>query len=451
MNQKIHSIDEALDFLYHSRPHGQVKLGLDRIQHLLELLGNPHQEYKTIHIAGTNGKGSTARIMGTLLQTVHSRVGTNFSPHLVQFSERIRLNGDMISDADITQTLNAILPAIQRMDRMEEEMRPSFFEIITAMAFFWFAQKDVQVAVMEVGLGGRFDATNVILPEVSIITSIGKDHMQTLGDTLSKIAFEKAGIIKPKRPVVCGAKPLEAVQMIQKRAEEMDSPCFFLGKDFRCIPEQLSVNHNQFLYESNGLLPNDLTSVPYTLCLNGINQMENASLAITAFCIYCDRNDIPWTPTDLVKPLSQISWEGRFELLSKNPPIIVDGAHNEPGVIELVKNWDLYFRGQSCCLLTGILSDKDTVHMSQTLQKIANFVVVTAPKAPRPSNPRAAYDCFLPFFSPDRCLYEEDIEKALDIALTHTSSNCPLLICGSLYLVGYVRNYTISRLMNSAQ
>ena len=451
MNQKIHTIDEALGFLYHSRPHGQVKLGLDRIQYLLDLIGNPHQEYQTIHIAGTNGKGSTTRILGTLLQTIHSRVGTNFSPHLVHFSERIRLNGEMISDEEITQTLNALLPAIQKMERMEEEMKPSFFEIITAMAFFWFAQKKVQVAVMEVGLGGRFDATNVILPEVSIITSIGKDHIHTLGDTLSKIAFEKAGIIKPERPVVCGAKALEAVQTIQKRAEEMESPCYFLGKDFRCIPEQLSINHNRFRYESDGLLPIAPLHLAYPFGLNGMHQMENASLAITAFHIYCDRNKISWNPTHLVKPLSKITWEGRFELLSKDPPILVDGAHNEPGVIELVNNWDQYFPGQKCCLLIGILSDKDTIRMSHVLQRIASFVVVTAPKAPRPSNPRAAYDCFLPFFSSDRCLYEEDMEKAFDIALTHASSSCPLLICGSLYLVGYVRNYAISRLAASSQ
>jgi len=437
-DRKFENIEQVIDYLYFKRPHGQVKLGMERIEYLVEKLGKPNLEYNTIHVAGTNGKGSVTRTLSTIFTEMGFTVGANYSPHLVKFNERITVNNENISDEEIVEVVNRLYPVIEEMDSISEEMKPSFFEIISAMGFEYFKMKQVDLAIIEVGLGGRYDATSVVHPDVCVITNVGFDHMKTLGNTLAKIAFEKSGIIKDFIPVVTGSEEIEALEVIREVSEEKKTRLHVLNEGFSYIDKNMKIAENVFDFSDDKYRFEDLV-----LNLNGIHQFKNCSVAIKAYIEYCVKNDIEVDENSLRNALKKVFWPGRLELVSDNPQIIVDGAHNKQGIDALVENWKTYFPGIRPILLTGMLSDKEFDEMTKKLSDLAVKVVVTEPNAPRETDTSLIVDSYKKNMPDDSVFYFKDHEsackKALELSSEVSGKGTPILVTGSLYVIGYLK------------
>jgi len=268
---------EAVQYLYNSRPYGKIKYGLYRIRELLERLGNPQESYPIVHITGTNGKGSVAAITRSILTSHGFKTGLNISPHITSFRERIQVDGRDICEDDVCKTLRKLEPFLEKMDRKGEEYAPSFFEVVTAMSFLHFREQKCDAVVLEVGLGGRFDASNVIDSSlVSVITSVGLDHTAILGDTEEKIAKEKSGIIKFNSPVVSGITRPAIRRIVSETAGRLNAPTFFYEKDFNAQGIDYAINNNTFDYRGDKTIRN------LRFRLNGEHQIVNAAVAIKA-------------------------------------------------------------------------------------------------------------------------------------------------------------------------
>jgi dihydrofolate synthase/folylpolyglutamate synthase len=267
------SYHESIQYLYNLQKHG-IKFGLDNISRLVSELGNPHNLFRTVHVGGTNGKGSTSAIAASILQSAGYNVGLFTSPHLISFTERIRINGVEITEPDVAGLAEEVRDVASRID----DFSPTFFEVVTAMALLYFSRKKIDIAVMEVGMGGRLDATNIIMPEVSVITNIGYDHKEFLGDTLREIAREKAGIIKEDIPVVAAYQDREVLDVIKMTADDKHADLYLYGRDFSSLLKSENVSGLCFDYrDSDSFAIHDLI-----LPLTGEHQMQNASLAIKA-------------------------------------------------------------------------------------------------------------------------------------------------------------------------
>jgi len=451
MEPVFKTMDEVYKFLYESRPHQQIKLGLERIFSLSRRLGYPEKTFRSVHIAGTNGKGSVTRMISAFLTQMGYTVGANYSPHLVNFSERITLNDEPISDEHLLRVLNAVYPVIAQMDQMDQKMKPSFFEIVTIMAFQYFMEEKADFASIEVGMGGRLDASNILRPEVCAITSIGFDHMKSLGNTLAKIAGEKAGIIKKNIPVVCGAIRAEAAAVIRHRARRMGSPAFFVGEGYSFYPIECAVDNNRFDYSEPGYSLKEIS-----LRLNGRHQFLNAATAICAFRRLCDRAGIVYQEETVRSVLRKITWPGRFERISTTPEIIIDGGHNPPAFEILVKAWKDYYGDKKAIFVTGILADKDYPKMIALIAPILSHVIVTEPKA----GERVQIDDVVEAFrlasrrealSGIRIELIKDHREACMRALELSGKEKPILSAGSLYLVGYIKNQFLELLLGQPQ
>ncbi|MFN3921408.1 MAG: bifunctional folylpolyglutamate synthase/dihydrofolate synthase [Caldimicrobium sp.] len=306
-----------LKWLIKHQFHG-IKPGLFRIQKLLKKLGNPHLKFFSIHVAGTNGKGSTCAILSTILTHFGLKTGLYTSPHLIKVEERFKINGEKISEDRLCELLKILYTYSQEPI--------TYFELTTALAFLYFAEEEVDIAVIETGMGGRLDATNVIKPEVSIITTIGLDHTKYLGNTLEDIAFEKAGIIKRERPVVLGNIPQNALKVILDRAELLSSPVFLYNRDFFIYPNEENWNYKG-KYSFRNL----------SLSLKGDYQGHNLALALKTLEILEERNFIQLKEEPLRKALKNVIWEGRYKKIKlSNKEVLLDCAHNSQG-IEVLK------------------------------------------------------------------------------------------------------------------
>ncbi len=306
-------LESYLAWLYQHQFHG-IKPGLFRIVKILKKLGNPHKRYPTIHIAGTNGKGSTCAILSSLLTEHNLKTGLYTSPHLFRVNERFKINNQDVSDEELLEMLKIL--------KKHTEEPITYFELTTALAFLYFAEKKVDIAVIETGLGGRLDATNVIFPEASIITTIGFDHTKYLGNTLEKIAFEKAGIIKRERPLVLGKIQKEPLKVILNRAKALYSKTFLLDEDFK-----INLKENLWNYEGKYILK-DLE-----LSLKGAFQGNNLALALKTLEILEDRGFLQIEEMKIRDALKKVNWEGRYKKISlKNKEIIIDCAHNVEGI-----------------------------------------------------------------------------------------------------------------------
>ena len=436
MTKKIFSdYQETLDYFFHSRPHGTIKLGLERIKRLLHLIGNPQTSFDALQIAGTNGKGSVTRFLSTIFTESGFKTGANYSPHLVRFNERITYNNEMISDEDIVIIANEIYEAVDTMDKISEEMKPSFFECATAMAFKYFQKKDCEIAAVEVGLGGRLDATSALNPDVTAITSINFDHVKTLGDTIEKIAFEKAGIIKSNTPMICGTDLPDAVNIIEMVAREKKAPFYRYLEDYHYFSVKNELNANEFHFQSKKLDINNLK-----LKMNGIHQMKNASTAIMAYLLYCEVKGLEYSVDVISRSFEKAYWPGRFEKISEDPIIIVDGAHNGEGIDSLIENWKIYFNAQKPILLTGMLSGKDYHTICKVLSDISDSVIITEPNSPRDTDTSLIVQEYLKHKEKQEVFYlpehKEACLKALELS---QHDNLPILITGSLYVIGYLK------------
>ncbi|WP_026766285.1 bifunctional folylpolyglutamate synthase/dihydrofolate synthase [Selenomonas ruminantium] len=415
-----------------------IKLGLERIQKLLARLELPQERYRTIHVTGTNGKGSVSAMLAGILR--HSGIHTGFysSPHLVSYTERIRVDGQAISEQEFADCLSSIKVYIDQMVADGEEC-PTQFEVLTALAFFYFAIKHVEYAVIEVGLGGLLDSTNVIVPEVSIITNVTLEHADRCGGTLEGVAHHKAGIIKDDVPVVTAAQGV-ALDIIRQQAEEKNADIFVAGEDFSA--EFISCESNfQRLEFSSGLL--GAVKEPYTLHLLGKHQIENAAVAVMAAKLIHNLDDRITNKT-IDDALSLVSWPARFERVEMGrQKIIIDGAHNPAGMVALRESLDLYYPAEERVLLLGILKDKDIDTMLDILLRPNDTVVVTVPHSDRASDPQLLAGKVAAHVQHVEAIADND--EAMNRALELANGEKLLVMAGSLYLVGELRKMLLDK------
>ena len=415
------NLNEALDFIQSICWLG-THPGLGRITDLLHRLGDPHKDLKFVHITGTNGKGSVAAMVTATLNAAGLNVGRFTSPHLRYYNERINVAGQDVSDEDICRLAELIKPATEAM-----EEKPSEFEIWTAMAMCYFKQRNCDIVVLEVGLGGRLDSTNVSpAPEVAVITNLGLEHTEYLGDTIEKIAFEKAGIIKPGCDVVLYGQGGEATEVVRAKCEEC-------GCKLHITDESV-----QKLHES-GLTGQTLSyrnRENIRLRLIGTYQYRNAAVALDAIDVLKERGfNIP--EEAIYEGFSKVVWPGRFEVLHQEPLVIVDGAHNPNGVEELAKCLNTYLPGKKVTFMMGVMADKDYVSMLDEILPMAkNFVAV------RPESDRALASADLKNEIETRlhipAIDGGSVKEGIKAALAQADKDDVIVIFGSLYQVGEV-------------
>ena len=396
-----------------------IKLGLGTINTILSGLANPHHHFQSIHIAGTNGKGSVAAMLSEILQQAGYRVGLYTSPHLVRFNERIRIDGVPISDADVLSAYTAI----RRIHLPERS--PTFFEFTTAMALYAFRCHGVQWALIETGMGGRLDATNIIHPRLSVITNISLEHREYLGNRLADIAFEKAGIIKPGVPVVTGAVQRVVRDTIQAQADTQGAPLYCLGRDFRV---RKASAHKIHFYGRNVVWRH----VP--LALAGGHQSANAALALAGCEILMDAGDIRLNPEVIENGMALTRWPGRLEIVSQNPLILLDGAHNLAAVGKLAAYIDTELKGRALTLVIGILDDKPYRKMLEMLVPRCAHVIVTRPDIHRALSPETLRAVAAPLCP--RVSVVPIVADAVAAARVMTGPADAICIAGSLYVVG---------------
>jgi dihydrofolate synthase/folylpolyglutamate synthase len=421
---------EVLKYLYHKRPMGKVKPGLERISMLLSKLGNPHLKYKSIHVGGTNGKGSVTNMISHILISQGYRVGSYYSPHLSTFRERIRLNEEYISEEDVVKIYEKMEPILNELDK-EEIFSPSFFEVVTAMAFLYFAEKNVDIAVLEVGLGGRLDATNVVFPLCSTIVTVDRDHEKTLGYTIEQIAWEKSGIIKERVPLVTGERKREALKVMEDVARKKNSRVYVIDKDFSVKVKSLKLHENRFDYCGEN------TFEDLVLTMNGPHQIENAGVALKTL----EATGLPLSEKAIREGLKNAKNLGRFEILEKDgKTYILDGAHNPHGAESLVRSLKLYFNDKPLNLVIGILDDKNREDILRKYTGIFERVIVTRVPSPRMKDMNGLVDTAKKFF--------KNVEVIEDPLEAIESSEGDTVVTGSLFLVGYVREFLTTGKIN---
>lgn len=421
---------QTLDFLFQRLPmfsrigSAAFKKDLTNTLALCEYLGNPQDTFKSIHIAGTNGKGSTSHMLAAILQTAGYRTGLYTSPHLRDFRERIKINGIMC-DQDF------VIDFTRRIQPMIEILEPSFFEITVAMAFDYFFQQKVDIAVIEVGLGGRFDSTNIIKPELSIITNIGWDHMNLLGNTLAEIAFEKAGIIKPGIPVIIGEVIPETKPVFEKAAQHSS---LVYAQQQRMVADWKYKDHH--LYTDVVDLATDRHH-HYQLDLSGIYQHKNL-LTVLEAAHQLERMGWKTDPAIIQQALKQVKkitgFHGRWEMIRQDPTVILDVAHNVDGIQQLREQIELSDY-HHLHIVFGMVKDKDVHSVLSLLPKQANYYFTQA-QIPRAMDASELQQKAIEYGLTGKMFPE--VNQALQHALQNAHPNDLILVCGSVFLVGEV-------------
>lgn len=419
------SYEECLETIYKLGRFG-IKLELDTICGILERIGNPHKHFKAIHIAGTNGKGSTAAYIAAILQQAGFKTGLFTSPHLVRFNERILVNGREIGNESVVDAYEAVNAADIG------KRRATYFEIATAMAFYHFAEEKVDWAVIETGMGGRFDATNIIFPQVSIITNLSLEHTEYLGNTIKAIAYEKGGIIKEGVPLVTAVSQPSARSVLETIAAEKGANIFFLKKDFFINKQAGKKSHTY-----RGLY-NHFTNL--TTPLPGKHQKENIGLAL-AGCelLFQQYQDIDprycLSDTMVREGLTRVRWPGRLEIVRQNPLIILDGAHNLSAAKVLGEYLASELKSKKLTLVLGILDDKPFEKMLQKLVPLAQRVIITRAKIARSLDPLILKKASQKLTQQPVSIIE-DVKDAVTHAIETSDSDDAVCIAGSLYVVG---------------
>ncbi|RFU62562.1 folylpolyglutamate synthase/dihydrofolate synthase family protein [Bacillus sp. V59.32b] len=409
----------------------QLQLGMDfgltRMETLLTCLDNPHHHMKFIHIAGTNGKGSTLNYLKEILQAEGIRTGAFTSPYLESVNEQLAVNQSIISDREFISLFNQVHKAVKVMDRSGNG--PTHFEILTAMAFLYFKQKEADIVLLETGLGGRLDSTNVVTPVLSIITSISLEHTDILGHSIDAIAREKAGIIKRGVPVISGA----AEQAIQDKAAAENAKLYQLNKDFFIENLSSEGSMQKFSYRSGTYKLDEIE-----LSMLGKHQAENASLAVTAILLINERQEYSIHEESIRHGLRHAVWGARLELVSKQQPfILLDGAHNPAGISALIETLQHSFPGKTYRFIFAALKDKNYQEMISTLDQKAHSIIFTEFPHERAAAAELLYECS----KTENIRVTKDWQKAIDDSLGNATDNEVLIITGSLYFLSLVRPY----------
>lgn len=428
---------ESLDYLDSLGKFG-IKLGMERIEGLLKELDNPEQKIKTVHVTGTNGKGSVTSMISNILLAANLKVGKFTSPHLVKYNERITLNGRDISDEDFAMVISAVRVAAESVVRKGVCEQPTQFEVLTAAAFLYFYLQKVDYAVIEVGMGGLWDSTNVITPVVSVITNVALDHIDRCGKTIERIAMQKAGIIKEKVPLVTAAEGNEALGPIISFAMFKQAPVYLYGKAFRGEELNSSMDGQKFtLYAGNTY------SSVYEIKLPGEHQIKNTSLAIVAAKLVSKQDD-RINELALHVGVANTVWPGRLERIHQQPDIILDGAHNPNGAEALRKALDKYYPKQKVHFVFGMMGDKDMSGVINLLIR-ANDVVYTV-RADQ--GPRAAAAIDLAKLVGSNAVPMDSLAEAYSLALQGAGAGGIVCVCGSLYLVGEFKKMLLEQRTN---
>ncbi len=412
-----------------------AKFDLENINLLSERLGCPHRAYPSAHIAGTNGKGSTAAFLEAILRDAGFRTGLNTSPHLERINERIRISGEEISDeafADILSRVQAITEELLAAGKLRAH--PTYFECVTAMAFEYFAQQRVEFGVFEVGLGGRLDSTNILTPVVSIITRIDFDHENFLGHSLREIAGEKAGIIKPAVPVVVAEQRPEALEVIRKRAKELLSPALDVTETFRIDNESMKDGHvrAQVTEVASGW------TIELSPSLPGRFQLQNALSAVAATRLLQQRG-FRISDESIARGVATTVWPGRIEKIQSRPDVYLDGAHNPSAARELAHFVAETLKGRKIFLLYGALRDKAVDEVAGLLFPLAAEVILTAPATSRAISAAQVEEIAAHYANKSTTI--ADAGEAIEYALSKASPDDVIFVTGSLYLVGQLRHY----------
>lgn len=410
----IKNFEEAVDWI-HGRLRLGIKPGLERMEWMMDRLGNPHQNITAVHIGGTNGKGSTLSFLRNVLQEEGYSVGSFTSPYFEVFNERISVNGKPAPEEEWTALVNKIKPLADELEQ-HELGGPTEFEVITAMMFYYFGEmKKVDFVLIEVGLGGRFDSTNIIEPVCSCITSIGLDHVSILGDSYEEIAYEKAGIIKKGTPLVLNVKHAGARQVILSQAEKMNAPVYEFGQQFQIEQIASEEAREQFIYNGDLHLKTSMS---------GLHQVENASLAVTMVKTI----DHEISRNSIISGLEKTFWPGRFETISQNPLVIMDGAHNPEGIEMMVKTVHQKYSARRIHFVFAAVSDKDLTQMISQLDQHADQITFTSFDFPRAA---AADD----LFKISRHPHKQAVEGTEWFGSLTPDEHTVYMITGSLYFL----------------
>jgi dihydrofolate synthase/folylpolyglutamate synthase len=436
--------NQALDYLYsfvdyslkHSSELAKAEFNLDRMFALMEELGNPQQKYPIIHVAGTKGKGSVSALCAAGFQAGGYKVGLYTSPHLLDYVERIRIDDEPISHLQLVELVEQVKDAVARIPKL------TTFEITTAIGFLAFAKNGVDAAVIEVGLGGRLDATNIVFPKVSVITSLSYDHMAVLGDTLAKIAGEKAGIIKEGVPVVSAPQTKEALEVLERVAKEKDCPFVLVGKDVKFERLNSSLDGQSLRLSSLALsnvegfhFPLSTSAPPLnvTIPLLGIHQIENAAIAYAAL----KTSGIAISDEAIQKGFSEVKWRARFEVVRRDPPVIFDSAHNQDSFVKLRNTLEEHFPGRMVTLIFGASEDKNIPGMFAEMKPKIKKLIVTRADHPRALEPGKIIELA------DRAGLESEaaspVQSALERALENSEKDGSIVLsAGSMFVTAEV-------------
>lgn len=437
--------NEAMIYISNTMKYGNNS-GLDRTNKILEILGNPQDKIKCVHIAGTNGKGSTAAMVTKILSTAGYKVGMYTSPYIEDFEERIQISGENIRKQDLCEVVTKVSYAVEKALEFYKGY-PTEFELITCVMFLYFYKQNVDIAVIEVGLGGRLDSTNVLKSFsslgnaggviLSIITSISYDHMQILGNNIAEIALEKAGIIKSEVPVVLYPQIEQVENVIQNKCEKTRSPL-------------IKVKQNAVKFISNNNFKQNITvktneySYNLELSLLGEHQILNCGVAVYS-CEQLRKCGFKINNSDIIEALKNVKWIGRLEILSERPLTVLDGAHNTDGINNLVNSVKKYLSYNNMILIIGILVDKNIDEMISQIAPMAKKIIAVTPNSYRAQNANELKKTIKNYNF--NCIAIEDYEEAYKYARSYCNLDDLVLVCGSLYMIGDMRKIIRNKLV----
>jgi len=421
--------EETLDWLYSFHKFG-IKLGLERIKHITKKLGDPQKKYKVIHVGGTNGKGSVCKFLESVLSSSGYNVGVYTSPHLQHISERVVAGNNRITDNELILLVNKIKPIVDEM--FEKENIPTFFEVFTALSFQYFSDKNVDFAVVEVGLGGSYDATNIVDPVISIITNVSLEHQNILGKNIEDIAFEKSGIIKNNVSVITASKD-SALKVIEDTAKEKNAPVSTISKkNWKRLKN--CIDNQEFLIKGF------LKDYSIRTSMMGEHQGENISLALAAI-EKLQMNGTYITDTSIIEGIEKTVNPGRMEIISYEPLVLLDGAHNKAGMKTLVYTLKNDFKYDKLIVVLGILSDKDVRSILSIIVPLTAFFVATKSNNERACDPNKLKRMMEKLGYENKVVVKDDIEDALEYSKSIAEKGDLICVTGSLFTVGEARDY----------